>query len=73
MQAHIVLAHPEPKSFNVHLSQVACHTLEAQGWEVSLSNLYDMGFDPCERPVHYVSRQKPRRFDVQAEQLHASE
>ena len=72
MHAHIVLAHPEPKSFNAHLSQVACQTLEAQGWEVSASNLYDMGFDPCERPEHYVSRQKPGRFDVQAEQHHAS-
>ena len=73
MQAHLVLAHPEPKSFNAHLSQVACHTLEAQGWEVSVSNLYDMGFDPCERPMHYVSRKNPERFDVQAEQHHASE
>ena len=73
MQAHLVLAHPEPKSFNAHLSQVACRTLKAQGWEVSVSNLYDMDFDPCERPEHYVSQKTPGRFDVQAEQHHASE
>lgn len=72
MQAHIVLAHPEPKSFNAHLTQVARHTLEAQGWNVSVSDLYGMGFDPCERPAHYDSRQNPLRFDVQAEQRHAS-
>lgn len=73
MQAHVVVAHPELKSFNAHLSQVACRTLLESGWEVSVSNLYDMAFDPCERPEHYASRQKPERFDVQAEQRHASE
>lgn len=73
MQAHIVLAHPEPRSFNAHLADVACRALEAQGWSVSLSDLYAMGFDPCERAEHYAARQQPERFDVQAEQRHASE
>jgi NAD(P)H dehydrogenase (quinone) len=72
MQAHIVLAHPERQSFNAHLAQVARRALEAQGWSVSLSDLYDMGFDPCERAEHYVPRQQPERFDVQTEQRHAS-
>jgi hypothetical protein len=49
MQAHVVLAHPEPRSFNAHLAQVARRALEAQGWSVSASDLYGMGFDPCER------------------------
>lgn len=73
MQAHIVLAHPEPQSFNANLAQIARRTLEAQGWQVSLSDLYAMGFDPCERPEHYVGLQRPGRFDVQAEQRHACE
>jgi NAD(P)H dehydrogenase (quinone) len=73
MQAHIVLAHPEPQSFNANLAQIARRTLEAQGWQVSLSDLYAMGFDPCERPEHYVALQSPGRFDVQAEQRHACE
>jgi NAD(P)H dehydrogenase (quinone) len=73
MQAHIVLAHPESQSFNAHLAQVARRALEAQGWSVSLSDLYAMGFDPCERAEHYVARQQPERFDVQAEQRHASD
>jgi NAD(P)H dehydrogenase (quinone) len=72
MQAHIVLAHPEPRSFNAHLAQLARRSLEAQGWSVSMSDLYAMGFDPCERGEHYVARQQPERFDVQAEQRHAS-
>ena len=73
MQAHIVLAHPEPRSFNAHLAAVACKSLETQGWGVSFSDLYAMGFDPCERAEHYVERRQPERFDVQAEQRHASD
>lgn len=73
MQAHIVLAHPEPKSFNAHLASVARNTLEGRGWGVTVSDLYAMGFDPCERPEHYPDRVAPARFDTQAEQRHASE
>ena len=73
MQAHIVLTHPERQSFNAHLAQVARRALEAQGWSVSLSDLYAIGFDPCERAEHYDARLQPERFDVQAEQRHASE
>ena len=35
--AHIVLAHPEPKSFNAHLAQTAHSTLERQGWTTTVS------------------------------------
>ena len=73
MQAHIVLAHPEPQSFNAHLARVAQRSLEARGWSVSISDLYATGFDPCERAEHYAQRQRPERFDVQAEQRHASD
>jgi NAD(P)H dehydrogenase (quinone) len=73
MQAHIVLAHPEPRSFNAHLANVARRSLEAAGWSVSLSDLYAMGFDPCERAEHYAGRRQPERFDVQVEQRHGSE
>jgi hypothetical protein len=62
--------HPEAKSFNAHLAQVARRLLETRGWSVSVSDLYGMGFDPCERAAHYVARQQPGRFDVQAEQRH---
>ncbi|MHA1538037.1 MAG: NAD(P)H-dependent oxidoreductase [Alphaproteobacteria bacterium] len=73
MRAHIVLAHPEPKSFNGHLAGVARHALEDRGWSVTLSDLYAMGFDPCERAEHYADRQNTDRFDVQAEQRNASD
>jgi len=73
MKAHVVLAHPEPRSFNAHLAELARGTLETRGWEVSLSDHYAMGFDPCERPEHYGERRDPERFDVQGEQRHASD
>jgi NAD(P)H dehydrogenase (quinone) len=72
MRAHIVLSHPEAKSFNAHLARVAAGALESQGWSVTLSDLYAMRFDPCERAEHYRSRQDTERFDVQTEQRHAS-
>jgi len=72
MRAHIVLAHPEPKSFNAHLAGVAARALESQGWSVTSSDLHAIGFDPCERAEHYRSRLDEDRFDVQAEQRHAS-
>ncbi len=72
MKAHIVLAHPEPQSFNGNLARIAEASLAAQGYSVTLSDLYAMGFDPCEGPRHFENRHAPERFDTQAEQYHAS-
>src|SRR5690606_5026474 len=60
------------KSYNAHLVDVASNTLRGLGWSCSVSDLYVMGFDPCERAEHYELRAQPERFDVQAEQRHAS-
>ena len=73
MHAHFVLAHPEPQSFNAHLTRSGIDALEAEGWTTSVSDLYAMGFDPCERPEFFPNRVEPGRFDVQSEQRHASE
>ena len=73
MHAHFVLAHPEPQSFNAHLVRSGSAALEAEGWTTSVSDLYAMGFDPCERPEHYRDRAALLRFDAQLEQRHASE
>ena len=72
MHAHFVLAHPEPRSFNAHLVGAGVEALEVAGSSASVSDLYAMGFDPCERPEHFTTRLDPNRFDVQAEQRHAS-
>ena len=73
MHAHFVLAHPEPQSFNAHLVRSGATALEAAGWTSTISDLYAMGFDPCERPEHYANRAAPARFDAQSEQRHASD
>ncbi|WP_376966774.1 NAD(P)H-dependent oxidoreductase [Azospirillum sp. A26] len=44
MKILIVFAHPEPRSLSASLRDVAIQDLEAQGHEVQLSNLYDMGW-----------------------------
>jgi NAD(P)H dehydrogenase (quinone) len=72
MHAHVILAHPEPQSYNAHLAATARTTLEAQGWSVSISDLYQLDFDPRERASHYAERIAPQRFDVQSEQRNAS-
>lgn len=72
MRAHFVLAHPEPQSFNSHLVREGVSALQDEGWNVTISDLYAMSFDPCERPEHYREPLDPARFDAQAEQRHAS-
>ena len=73
MHAHFVLAHLEPQSFNAHLVRSGSAALEAEGWTTSVSDLYAMGFDPCERHEHYRDRAALLRFDTQLQQRHASE
>jgi len=73
MRAHFVLAHPEPRSFNAHLVEAGIETLTSLGWTTSVSDLYAMGFDPCERVEHYGGRPGGERFDVQAAQRRASD
>ncbi len=68
MKAHIVLAHPEATSFNGQLSATSQRVLGDTGWEVTLSDLYGMQFDPCEGPRHYQTRKDADRFHAQTEQ-----
>ena len=71
MNALIVLAHPEPKSFNAHLAAAAEKELSRLGWAVQISNLYESDFDSCEGPCHFTSPQNQERFDAQTEQRHS--
>ncbi|MEZ5924703.1 MAG: NAD(P)H-dependent oxidoreductase [Hyphomicrobiaceae bacterium] len=73
MHAHIVLSHPEAKSYNAYLCAVAREALEATGWSVTATDLYQSGFDALERASHYRDRVQSQRFDVQLEQRHASD
>ncbi len=68
MKAHIVLAHPEAKSFNAHLADISQRELNAAGWQTTLSDLYRMNFDPCEGAHHYEARKDAEAFHTQTEQ-----
>ncbi len=68
MNAHIVLAHPEAKSFNAHLTGITQQVLDDAGWQVTLSDLYAMDFDPREGPSHFHSRKDAEVFHTQSEQ-----
>ena len=68
MRALIVLAHPEPRSYNAELASIASRTLQSQGYEVRSSNLYAQGFWPDEHARHFHLRADADRFDAQTEQ-----
>ena len=73
MRVLIVLAHPEPASFNGAMKDVAVATLTGLGHGVEVSDLYAMGFDPVEGPDRYAARRDADRFTAQTEQRHAWE
>ena len=68
MNVLIVLAHPEPQSFNGALAQVAAKTFVANGDVVRISDLYARQFNPDEHARHFLQRKNPMRFDAQTEQ-----
>jgi len=73
MRALIVLAHPEPASFNGAMKDVAVATLSGLGHGVELSDLYALSFDPVEGPERDRVRRDADRFTAQTEQRHAWE
>jgi NAD(P)H dehydrogenase (quinone) len=68
----IVFAHPEPKSFNGALKDLAVDTLTNAGHEVVVSDLYADGFAAAAGPADVTERANPERFDLGAEQAHAA-
>jgi NAD(P)H dehydrogenase (quinone) len=68
MNILIVLAHPEPRSYNGALSATAERTFRAQQHTVRVSDLYAKGFDARQHARHYRHRTDPTRFFVQTEQ-----
>jgi len=71
VRALIVHCHPEPTSFNSTLTERAVQSLSSNDWVVEVSDLYQEGFDPVEKPDHYASRKDPEIFSPLAEQRHA--
>lgn len=73
MKSLIVLAHPEPTSFNAALTRAAQEALQSQGHEVRISDLYARAFAADEHGRHYSRRKDPARFDALEEQRFSAE
>lgn len=67
----IVHAHPEPKSFNSSLKNIAVEFFESKGAEVKVSDLYTMGFDPVGGKHDFTKLENESFFKYQMEQVHA--
>ena len=68
----IVYAHPEPKSFNGALKDIAVETLREAGHAVDVSDLYAMRFDPVAGPADIrADRADADFFSLPHEQMHA--
>jgi NAD(P)H dehydrogenase (quinone) len=74
MRVLIVFAHPEPRSFNGALANLAVETLTAAGHEVRVSDLYAMKFGAVVSADDFLcDRADPEFFAVAHEQKHAFE
>ncbi|MGE8189388.1 NAD(P)H-dependent oxidoreductase [Pseudomonas sp. NPDC086278] len=68
MKVLIVHAHPEPKSFTAALRDQAVASLEAQGHEVQVSDLYAMNWNPVASADDFSSRENPEYLVYALEQ-----
>lgn len=71
MNVLIVHAHPEPRSFTSALKATAVEVLTARGHAVTVSDLYDMNFDPVARGSDFGSRANPDYLVYALEQRNA--
>jgi NAD(P)H dehydrogenase (quinone) len=73
MNAFIIYAHAEPKSFNGAMFRTAQDTLRGAGHTVQVSDLYSMRFDPVSDRRNFASVKNAGLFKQQIEELHATE
>ena len=59
MKVLIVHAHPEPQSFTAALRDQAIATLQGQGHEVQVSDLYAMNWNPVASAADFSLRENP--------------
>jgi NAD(P)H dehydrogenase (quinone) len=70
MNVLYVYAHPEPRSFNCALKDMAMLTLIRVGHDVKASNLYAIKFKAVLDPADFRIRANPDFFDPAGEQMH---
>jgi NAD(P)H dehydrogenase (quinone) len=73
MNIFLVLAHPEPRSFNGALFRQAQKLLAGAGHDIKTSELYEMQFSPVSGRNNFTSSKDPEYFKQQAEELFAIE
>lgn len=73
MKILIVLAHPEPTSFNGAMFQTATETLQQAGHEVRTSDLYRMNFNPVSDRNNFTSIRNSSFLKLQLEEIYATE
>jgi NAD(P)H dehydrogenase (quinone) len=67
----LVLAHPEPRSFNGALRDAALVALQAAGHRVEQSDLYAMGWQPVLGPAEFSEAGNGEPFNAQQAQRRA--
>ena len=70
-KALIVFAHPDPKSYTGALKDAAVEALTAKGVEVTVSDLYAMGFAAVAGPGDVTERLSDAHFNLALEQGNA--
>lgn len=70
MKILIVLAHPELQSMNGAMYRTAIETLQAEGHEVKVSDLYRQAFDPVSDRRNFTTVYNPSYFKQQLEEKH---
>jgi len=73
MKVFLILAHPEIKSFNGALHQIARETLVEVGHQVQNSELYQMGYQPVSDRSNFTTVKDADYYKQQTEELHATE
>ena len=72
MNILLVLAHPEPKSFNAALHRAALSFFEDKGHQVVTSDLYRMGFSPVSDASNFTQPRHSDHLQLQQEERWAS-
>ncbi len=70
MKLLIVHAHNEPQSFVTSMKDLAVRHFEQAGWEVQVSDLYAMGFNPVASAADFGQRHNPDYLTYALEQRH---
>jgi NAD(P)H dehydrogenase (quinone) len=73
MRAHVVYAHPEPKSFCGSMKDTVIATLSEAGHDVTISDLYAERFSPVASAADFVVRRDPHYLSYALEQRRAIE